>query len=54
LGATLNGLAEQFPDVAGSLDFKMTEVLIAGQDEALNRTFQRTRRTGGQYRQRFG
>jgi hypothetical protein len=54
LSAALDGLAEQFLDVASSLNFEMAEVLIAGQDEALNRTFQRTRRTGGQYRQRFG
>jgi hypothetical protein len=54
LSAALDGLAEPFLDVASGLDFQMAEVLIAGLDKALNRTFQRARRPGGLYRQRFG
>lgn len=54
LGAVLEGLPEQFLDILGGLDFEMTEGLVAGQHQTLDRMFQSTGGPGGQHGQRFG
>jgi hypothetical protein len=53
LGTALEGLAEQFLHIVRGLDFEMTEVLLTGTDEALERTFQRLRGADGEHGQRF-
>jgi hypothetical protein len=50
----LDGLAQQLLNVLSGLALHMAQVLVAGQNQTLYGLFQSTRRTGGQYRQRFG
>ena len=54
LGPKLQGVAEQFPNVLGDLDFEMAEVLVTRAHEALDRKFQRARHARSQWRERGG
>ena len=54
LGPELQGVAEQFPNVLGDLDFEMAEVLVTCAYEALDRKFQRARHARRQWRERGG
>jgi len=54
LGPKLQGVAEQFPNVLGDLDFEMAEVLVTRAHEALDRKFQRARHARRQWRERGG